>query len=171
MVTTAELLIDAFERVRDGVHHAVDHIGQTDLLWRPDPNANSIGWLIWHLSRVEDDHVAGVAGQEQVWLAGGWCERFGLPYDDHAHGYGQSSEEVGAFRVASGNLLLSYHDAVHAQTISYVTGLSDTDLDRIVDERWNPPVTLAVRLVSVISDALQHCGQAAYIHGLVTRAA
>lgn len=169
MVTTAELLLDGFGRVHDVVHQAVDGISPPALLWRPDADANSIGWLVWHLSRVEDDHVADAGGLEQVWLADGWCERFGLPYDDHAHGYGQSSAEVAAFQVGSAELLLGYHDAVHEQTLRYVCGLSDLDLDRIVDERWDPPVTLAVRLVSVISDALQHAGQASYVRGLAAR--
>ena len=57
---------------------------------------------------------------------------------------------------------------MHAATASYVAGLAPEDLDRVVDERWDPPVTLAVRLVSVISDDLQHAGQAAYARGFVT---
>jgi hypothetical protein len=48
-----------------------------------------------------------------------------------------------------------------------VQGLSDDDLGRIVDERWDPPVTLAVRLVSVIEDDLQHAGQAAFVRGIL----
>ena len=65
--------------------------------------------------------------------------------------------------------LTAYYDAVHEQTIRYVRGLSDDDLDRVVDKAWDPPVTLAVRLVSVISDDLQHAGQAAYLRGLIER--
>ena len=57
---------------------------------------------------------------------------------------------------------------MHARTVAHLAGLSEADLDRVVDERWDPPVTLGVRLVSVISDDLQHAGQAAYLRGLVT---
>ena len=47
--------------------------------------------------------------------------------------------------------------------------VTDADLDRVVDERWDPPVTLAVRLVSVLADGLEHAGQAAYIRGVAER--
>jgi hypothetical protein len=40
----------------------------------------------------------------------------------------------------------------------------------VVDEKWDPPVTLGVRLVSMASDALQHAGQAAFIKGSLSRA-
>ena len=47
--------------------------------------------------------------------------------------------------------------------------ITDDDLDRVVDTRWDPPVTLGVRLVSVVSDTLQHVGQAAYVRGILLR--
>jgi len=147
--------------VLDGVSPAI-------LTYRPDPDANSIAWLVWHLTRIQDDHVAGVAGVEQRWLADGWYDRFGLPFPPEAHGYGHTSEEVGQVDV-DGDRLRSYFDAVHAATIDYISGLRASDLDRIVDERWDPPVSLGVRLVSVIADDLQHVGQAAYVRGLAER--
>ena len=58
---------------------------------------------------------------------------------------------------------------MHAQTIALVSGVTDADLSRVVDEAWDPPVTLGVRLVSVISDGLQHAGQAAFIRGILRR--
>jgi hypothetical protein len=169
-MAVADLLVDAFSRVREAVHEVVEGTDVDTLLLRVDRAANPIGWLIWHLARVEDDHVADAGGFEQVWTAQGFYERFALPYPKEAHGYGQGSDEVGAFTVKSGDLLLSYYDAVNDQTLRYVEGLSDSDLDRVVDTRWDPPVTLAVRLVSVMSDGLQHAGQAAYVKGLARRA-
>jgi uncharacterized damage-inducible protein DinB len=74
---------------------------------------------------------------------------------------------VGAVRIASPDLVLEYGAAVHEQTVRFLQGLSDEDLDRVVDTRWDPPVTLGVRLVSVLSDDLQHVGQAAYVRGLL----
>jgi uncharacterized damage-inducible protein DinB len=135
---------------------------------RLDAEANTIAWLVWHLTRVQDDHVAEVAGRDQVWSTGGWRERFDLPFDAQATGYGHSRQDVAAVQVSAA-LLLGYADAVHEQTVRYVRGLSDTDLDRVVDTAWDPPVTLAVRLVSVISDDLQHAGQAAFIRGVLDR--
>jgi hypothetical protein len=141
-----------------------------ELLWRPDAEANSIAWLVWHLSRVQDDHVAGIAGGEQVWTAQRWSERFGLPYDDSSIGYGQSSEDVGAFVLKDPELLTGYHAAVHARTVELVDRLDGAGLGRVVDRRFNPPVTAAARLISVLNDIGQHVGQAGYVNGLVTRA-
>jgi hypothetical protein len=168
---TNDLIADGFGRVRDIVHGVVEGIKPAHLTYRVDPQANTIAWLVWHLSRVQDDHVADVAGTEQAWIADGWAERFGLPFDHSAIGYGQSPDEVGAMQIDDPKLLLDYFDAVHARTLDYVSGLSDDDLDRVVDTSWDPPVTLGVRLVSVISDDLQHVGQAAYVKGVVQRVA
>jgi hypothetical protein len=167
-VNSAELLMDGFGRVRQVVNQAVDGLSSEELAFRIDGEANSIAWLIWHLTRVQDDHVADAAAIEQVWLAGGWDERFGLPFDRLATGYGHTSDEVAELR-ATPELLLGYHQAVQEQTLDFVRGLTDADLVRVVDTRWDPPVTLAVRLVSVLSDDLQHAGQAAFIRGILKR--
>ncbi|GAA2003280.1 mycothiol transferase [Catenulispora subtropica] len=164
-----ELLIDAFGRVHEEVHAAVAGLTVEQLHQRLDPDANPIAWLLWHLARVQDDHVADVAGTEQLWTVQGWAERFGTPYRTGAIGYGHSSHDVAQLRVPSADLLTGYHDAVHEQTVAYVSGLKDEDFDRIVDTRWDPPVTLGVRLVSVVSDTLQHVGQAAYVRGVLLR--
>lgn len=166
---TAALLIETFGRVRGVVRSAVKGLTPEQLCVRVDPDANTIAWLAWHLTRIQDDHVADVAGAEQVWTAAGWYERFGLPFDAGATGFGHSAADVAAVRVESGDLLVGYYDAVHAETVPYLAGLADADLDRVVDERWDPPVTLGVRLVSVIEDDLQHAGQAAFVRGVLER--
>jgi uncharacterized damage-inducible protein DinB len=162
----AELLVDALGRVRETVHSAVDGLTDEQLAYRIDGRSNSIAWLVWHLTRVQDDHIAGVAGSEQVWTRGGWYDRFGLPFAPEEHGYGQSSDAVAAVRVPA-DLLIGYHDAVHEQSVAYLRTLSGADLDRVVDEHWDPPVTLGVRLVSVVNDATQHVGQASFVRGLL----
>ena len=163
-MTSADLLVDAFGRIREVVHHAVDGLNEDQLAHRLGADANSIAWLVWHLTRIQDDHVAGVAGTEQVWPK--WADRFDLPFDQRDTGYGHDSAAVAAVRV-SGELLTGYHDETYARTIEYVRGITDDDLGRIVDRRWDPPVTLGVRLVSVVSDDLQHAGQAAFVRGLL----
>ena len=167
-MSSTDVLIDGFDRVREVVHEAVDGLHLDDLTYRVDGTANSISWLVWHLTRVQDDHVAEAAGLEQVWTSKGYVAKFGLPFAPSATGYGDGADEVAAVR-AEGELLVAYHDAVFEQTVDYVKSLTDDDLPRIVDNRWDPPVTLGVRLVSVISDDLQHAGQAAFIRGLVSR--
>lgn len=168
MTTTAAagLLLDAFERVHDAVHRTVDGLSEDQLAHRLEGRSNSIAWLVWHLARVQDDHVAEVAGTEQVWTSKGYAERFGLPFEAAATGWGHTDTEVAAVR-APAELLTDYFDAVHEATRRFVTTLTDDDLPRIVDPRWDPPVTLAVRLVSVVNDDLQHAGQAAFLRGLL----
>jgi uncharacterized damage-inducible protein DinB len=163
---TNDVVLDGFERIKRVVHAAVEGLSEEQLAARPAPDANSIAWLVWHLTRVQDDHVAEAAGHEQVWAAGGWAKKFGLPFSDEATGYGHTAAEVGKVH-ASAELLAGYYDAVHAQTVAYVGKLTAKDYERVVDKGWNPPVTLAVRLVSVLSDDMQHAGQAAYARGLL----
>jgi uncharacterized damage-inducible protein DinB len=163
------LLADAFGRVHEQVHAVVAGLSEEQLATRLDADANSIAWLCWHLARVQDDHLAGAFGAAQVWHEAQWAtwaERFGLSPDNV--GYGNSSKQVAQVR-APAEMLTGYLDAVHAQTVRLLGGLTEADLPRIVDERWDPPVTLSVRLVSVISDCLQHVGQAAFIRGVLLR--
>jgi len=168
-VNGVDVLRDLFDRVATNVHGAVEGLDEAALTHRVGGSANSIAWLVWHLTRVQDDHVADAAGSEQVWTAQDWVTRFGLPFPPEATGYGQGSEEVAAVR-ASADLLLGYYDAVHERTLQYLGEITDADLDRIVDRRWDPPVTLGVRLVSIADDDVQHAGQAAFVRGVVADA-
>lgn len=165
----ADVVRDGFGRVKGIVDVVLEDLGVEDLTVRVGSEANTICWLIWHLTRIQDDHVANVAGKEQVWMENGWSSRFDLPFDESSNGYGHSSKDVAAVTVDSVELLKDYHDAVNSQTNAFLTGLSDHDLDRVIDTSWNPPVTLGARLVSVISDNLQHAGQAAFIKGIINR--
>jgi hypothetical protein len=167
-MNVSQLLGDALGRVREQMPEVVSGLDDDALAWRPGPGANSIAWLVWHLSRIEDDHVSGVAGTEQVWVEDGWHERFGLPFDLRAHGYGMSVADVGKVRVGA-DLLAGYYDAVAARSAAYVATLEPDDLDRVVDEAWDPPVTLGVRLVSVVNEVNAHLGQAQYVRGLWER--
>ncbi len=167
-MTSADLLEDAFQRVRDSVHPAVNGLSAEELAFRPDGESNSIAWLVWHLTRIQDDHVAGLDRSDQVWAAGGWADRFALPLDVSDTGYGHDSDAVAAV-VVDASLLLAYFEEVHAKTLAFVRSLADDDLDRVVDPSWAPPVTMGVRLVSVVNDDLQHVGQAAYVRGILQR--
>jgi uncharacterized damage-inducible protein DinB len=167
-MTSAEVLADALSRVRGEVHGTVEGLPDEDLAFRIDGTANSIAWLVWHLTRVQDDHVAYVAGVPQSWTSSGWFGRFGLSLEESDTGYGHSSEQVAEVRCSAQDLL-GYYDEVHAQTMAFIETLDDADLDRVVDTRWDPPVTLGVRLVSVIDDDKQHVGQAAFVRGVLAR--
>jgi uncharacterized damage-inducible protein DinB len=164
-VRSNDLLLYAYEQVQEFLRDAVQGLTADELAYRPAPRANSIAWLAWHLARIQDHHVAEVAGRQEVWKAEGFFDRFGLPFDPAATGYGFTPDQVAAVRVSSPDLLLEYAAAVHERTAQFLRGLSDEDLDRVVDDSYDPTVTLGIRLVSVLSDDLQHVGQAAYVRG------
>ncbi|MGI4896758.1 MAG: mycothiol transferase [Janthinobacterium lividum] len=163
-----DILLEAYGRIQPAVHAVLDGIDDAILTTRLDPGGNTVAWLVWHLSRVQDDHVGDVAGREQTWTADGWAARLALPFDDAETGYGFSPGQVAQVDTSS-SLLGGYHDAVHARTVSYLKGLTDTDLDRVVDKTWDPPVTLGARLVSVLDDDLEHVAQAAFLRGTLER--
>jgi hypothetical protein len=170
-MTSAGLITDAFGRIRETVTDTLYGLTAEQLTYRADADANPIAWLIWHLTRVQDDHVAAAFGVPQVWSDGGWAARFGLPGSSDT-GYGHNTIQVAAVSeaCAASALLADYHEAVYEQTIKLVSGITDADLDRVVDTSWRPPVTLGVRLVSVLNDDAQHAGQAAFVRGIVLRA-
>ncbi len=168
---THTLLVDHVGRIHELVVDVVEGLDLETAHRRPLDRGNPIVWLLWHTARVQDDHVAGLAGEEQAWV--GWASRFDLPLDLEDFGYGHGPEEVDAVRVDDLDLLVAYHAAVHERTLSYLRrldpakGVGPEELDRVVDDAWDPPVTAGVRLVSVIGDCLQHLGQAAYVKGLL----
>ena len=162
-----DVLVDAYGRLPDVVKDTVRDLTPEQLRWAPKPGANSIGWLIWHLTRVQDSHLAELLDTEQVYPKGDWPSRFGLKADPSDTGYGHTAQQVAAVAPASGQALIDYYAAVHERTLGYLHGLTDADLDRVVDDSWDPPVTLGVRLVSVVDDGAQHAGQAAYLRGLL----
>ena len=183
-----ELLRDAFTRLIEHVDELTDGLTDHVGTYQPTPQANSIAWLIWHSARVQDVQVCDIAKADgrsnkprsvtdgrsdkprsvtdDVWTRDGWVDRFGLDLPRDDTGYGHGPDDIGKVR-ASAELLAGYYHAVHDMTLEFIKTLSDADLERIVDRRWDPPVTAGVRLVSVVNDCTQHVGQMAYVRGLV----
>jgi uncharacterized damage-inducible protein DinB len=164
-----ELLIDLFERVIEHVHEAVDGLDAEALRTPIEPGTNPIGWLAWHLARVQDDHIADILGEAQLWTTGHWARRFGVAADAGNTGYGHSWKDVTAIKPESAEAVTEYYEAVAARTRHLLQGTTVEDLDRVVDDRWDPPVTLGVRLVSIADDNIQHAGQASYARGILDR--
>ncbi|MGR6318341.1 DUF664 domain-containing protein [Micromonospora soli] len=164
-----DLLIEAYGRLPELVESAVEGLSPEQLRQAPAAGANPVGWLVWHLTRIQDHGVADVLGEKQLWVGGDWAGRCGLTADPDDTGFGHGSEQIAAVRPEDGRVLVDYHRAVVDRTLAYLRGLRPADLDRVVDPNWDPPVTLGVRLISLLADDLQHAGQAAYVRGLIQR--
>jgi hypothetical protein len=162
-----EVFEDFFGRVDENVRAVVAGLSADQLAWAPESGANPIGWQVWHLARVQDSHITELLGGDEVWVSGSWAARFGLEPDADNTGYGHTAEEVAAVRAEGPDALTGYYDAVRARTTELLATLDPAELDRIVDRRWDPPVTLGVRLVSIVDDCAQHVGQAAYVRGIL----
>jgi uncharacterized damage-inducible protein DinB len=166
-MTLNDVLIDLFGRVTYHVEETVPGLDVDDLTRTAVAGTNPIGWLVWHLTRVQDHHMAEILDEPQIWVSGRWAARFGLADDPDNTGYGHSADQVAEVRPESAEALLAYHRAVAERTTGFLERLDVGELGRIVDRRWDPPVTLGVRLVSIADDDIQHAGQAAYLRGLL----
>ena len=163
-----ELLVDGYGRVLEVLEEALEGMSAADLDWRPRSDCNSMGWLAWHLTRVQDDHIADLMGEEQLWTKEGWHARFDRSPEPKDIGWGHTTEQVAAFKSPDAETLVGYHRAVLDRSKRYIATLTPDDLDRELKEPWFQPLpTVGVRLVSVMSDDLQHAGQVAYLRGLL----
>jgi hypothetical protein len=163
----AALLDELYGRIPPLARDAVDGVDAAQLVEAPADGANPIAWLVWHVARVLDGHIAELLDAGQLWETGDWAARFGLEPDPANTGYGHDPAEVAAVRPDGPDALLGYLDAAMAVTRDFLADVTGRSLDRVVDRRWDPPVTLGVRLVSVVDDCLQHLGQAGYVRGLL----
>ena len=162
-----ELLIDGYQRVPEFLESVLDGLTQDDLSWQPKYDCNSIGWLVWHLTRQQDAQIASLMGAEQLWIIDKWYDKFDMQADPNDIGFGHTPEQVKAFKSPGVRELLDYNSAVVKRSKNYIRSLSEIDLDKELDEPWFQPLpTVGVRLISILDDSVLHAGQAAYIRGL-----
>jgi hypothetical protein len=162
-----EILSNGYGRILEILERTLDGLGEDDLNWQPRPDCNSIGWLAWHLTRGHDAIITSLMGEEQLWIRDGWHAKFGRSPDARDVGFGHSPQDVAKFKSPDARTLLGYHRAVLERTKRYLPTLSTTDLDKIVEGTpFQPPPPVGMMLVGILSDGLQHAGQAAYIRGL-----
>lgn len=162
-----DLLSDGYGRIVELLEHVLDGLTQDDLNWQPRDDCNSMGWLVWHLTRQQDAQIASLTGDDQLWVRDGWHAKFDRPADPRDVGFGHTPEQVAAFKSPDTKTLLEYHRAVLERSKRYFLTLSKTDLDRELNEPFFKPLpTVGVRLISIMDDAVIHAGQAAYVRGL-----
>ena len=162
-----DLLADCYGRVLEFLENVLEGLTEDELNWQPCQDCNSIGWLAWHLTRQHDAQVASLIGEDQLWINDGWHAKFGRAPDPQDIGFGHTLEQVTAFKSPDIQTFLDYHSAVLKRSKNYFLTLSQTDLDRKLDEPWFQPLpTVGVRLISILEDSMLHAGQAAYVRGL-----
>ncbi|MDE3077890.1 MAG: DinB family protein [Chloroflexota bacterium] len=163
-----DLIVDAFGRISGLLKMSLKGLTAEQLAQRPTEGTNSIAWLAWHLSRVQDHHLSDLAHHDQAWVAEGWHARFEKPADPHDTGFGYTPQQVAGIHPAGPEPLLDYHQAVYQRTLDYLATVTPADLDVVLNEpQYDPMPTVGVRLVSVVSDNLQHAGQIAYLRGWI----
>ncbi len=163
-----DVLIDGYSRIPHFLKHVLAGIPQDKLDWQSHPDANSMGWLAWHLVRQHDVQIATLMGEEQLWISESFHSRFNRPVDPRDRGFGDTPEDVAAFKSPETAVFLEYAEAVVARTLAYIRRLSEEDLDQELNEpQYQPLPTLGVRLVSILEDSQLHLGQAAYIRGII----
>lgn len=162
MMIATDILLDAFTRVYESLHRTLADLNEEELTCEPHP---PIGWFAWRLTRIMDSNISQLSGREQLWIADGWAARFGMPPQpaDYGRSVAHTREQVRAFR-APAELLLAYHEAAYKLTKNYLQTLTAEGLARELDEpRFNPLPTVAVRLVSVLENAMTNEGQISYL--------
>ncbi|MFQ6029716.1 MAG: DinB family protein [Dehalococcoidia bacterium] len=163
-MTLNEFIEDAFNREQQFLQEAIQDLTPQELVWRPGPEANTIGWTLWHMLRVEDMWFQFfIQRQLELWEREGWHEKFGLPTRDN--GFGHSPEQVANFPALDLAQLLQYGAAVRAGTLSYLRGLAPDDFDTVPREQ-RPELSVGAVFRQVTGELYQHVGQIAYLKGL-----
>ncbi len=162
-----QLIMDIFLGISRDCEQVLDGLDTDELHQQPFPNGNNIAWLIWHLTRSHDRNISELAGEEQLWITRGWYAEFNLPPDPSETGFGHSAEEAAAFRAPGGPALVDYHRAVMVRIQHYILhAMTEDYLDRdAYSPTFRDTTTVRRRLVGIISEGLQHVGQAAYGRG------
>jgi hypothetical protein len=159
------LTLGLFRRVRDDLRTSIDGATADELDRRL--GSNSIGWLVWHISRGQDRNLSELTGSTQLWLADGWAARFDRPADPADTGFGHSAEQAMAFRSPSPGLLLAYHAATHELAETYLANAPDDDLTRlVVSPTLSNTHPVEERLTGQLQDSSAHTGQIALLRGL-----
>ena len=165
---TGDFILDMLDRVQKELTNAVDGLTHEELIWRPGPEANSIGFVLWHQVRCEDAVVSGWVQQEpQLWVSEQWCRKLDLPDGPGDDGYGYTAEQVAAFPVPPLTDLLGYGAAVRARTVEYLRSKGPDRLDDAVQSGPSSGELSIGQMFSILlCETALHVGQIAYLRGL-----
>ena len=160
-----EFIEDALVKEQEVLTEAVRDLTPEEMVWRAGPEANPIVWILWHMIRVEDMWIQFfIQRKPEIWERDGWNERFGLPTRDN--GFGHTAEQVASFPALDLGELLSYGEAVRAETIIYLRSLNPEHYP-VVPREQRPEMSVGAIFRQIIGEFYQHQGHIAYLKGLL----
>jgi uncharacterized damage-inducible protein DinB len=163
-----EYFTSIFEQTLPILERTIKDLTLEELNKQPHPDCNSIGWIVWHLTRVQDSIMSNITGGEQLWIKDKWYVKFNRSSDPADNGGGHTPEDLAKFKSPDADTLLAYHSAVLENSRKYLTVLTTDGLSKEVENpRFQTPPTAARMLMIILSDGLQHVGQVGYIRGLI----
>lgn len=166
MNSYASTLFSAFDEFFTELKRALEGINDEEAYTQPSPGSNPIGWLVWHMARVEDHWINGMfCGNEHQWTRGGWDKKFGMPSE--GNGARLSIEQVMAMPRIGLTDLIAYYDAVRAETSQVIRSLTDEQLAKSIEHPRKGPITGSWIIGHVIVEESQHAGQVAMIRGIL----
>lgn len=160
-------ILDTFDRIQNELSDALEGLSQEELIWRPGPEANPIGFILWHQLRCEDALVSSwIQHKSQIWVSEQWCNKLNLPDDPDDDGYGYTAEQVAAFSVPNLTELLGYGEAVRARTVEYLRSEAGNKLDEVVQTPAFGELSVGQIFSILLCEIALHVGQIAYLRGL-----
>ncbi len=164
---TSDFILNMLDRIQNAQMTAVDGLSHEELTWRPGADANSIGFILWHQTRVEDILVQGMIQRKpQVWTSDKWAEKLNLSEKLQDTGYGYTAEQITAFPVPKLDDLLDYSKATRAKTVEYLKAVAAEELDKVIKTPVFGDIPIAQIFIILLGDTIQHTGQIAYLRGL-----
>ena len=135
---------------------------------RPNPECNSIAWILWHMNRVLDTFVQqGLGAEAPMWLRDGWSGKYGMNESPEDHGVGWSAQQIASWLPPGKDVQLGYYEAVKEAAYVRISGLREDELGQ---SRVIPPIaeprSVAQVLGKITWDNISHGGQISYIRGL-----
>lgn len=133
--------------------------------YQPNPESHHIDFTVWHMARVEDDWIQRFARRtDTVWYSDEWTASLDLHERDNGVGY--TPQQVLDLPPFDMDLLISYFDSVRSATLTYISQISEADLETCPHPGKRPGYTIGKMLSHILVEESQHTGQVAYIRGI-----
>lgn len=166
-MNTVQFIADCMQQTHIRLMATCDGLTEEQMLWRPSPTANNIGFILWHVARSEDGRTSRIAGGKgefgtELWVSGGWYERFGQPETAPDPG-----DRLGlrSLAIPAPEVLTSYAQVVSERTARFLELLDDARLGEPMPGREQNE-TISDSLRHGIVHKNNHHGQIDYLRGL-----